>query len=39
MPCSKRRFTLQFPRCKFWADKIKSFFFTFKYPILDEPQK
>ena len=39
MPCSKRKFTLQFPRCKFCADKIKSFFLTFKYPILDAPLK
>lgn len=39
MPCSNRKFTLQFPRCKFCADKIKSFFLTFKYPILDAPLK
>ena len=39
MPCSKRKLTLQLPRCKFCADKIKSFFLTFKYPIFDEPLK
>ena len=39
MPCSNRKFTLQFPRCKFCADKIKSFFLTFKYPTLDAPLK